>query len=84
MTLTELCTQAYCATDDWERQDNRTRWVMDADSYKQLRAECEAVTGQQTDPGTWVPDPGDTLFAIPIDVRAGGGTPHLKCPPPRW
>jgi hypothetical protein len=76
--LMELCTQAYYATGDWERQDSRTRWVMDLAWYKQVRAAAEATTGRQTDPDTWVPDPGDRLFGIAVNVREDGGEPHLE------
>ncbi len=85
--MMDLCAQAYYATGAWERQHHSTRWVMDLASYKQIRAECEAVTGQHTDPDTWIPDPGDMLFAIRIEVRDQGGEPHLETPavsPPPW
>jgi hypothetical protein len=78
--LVALCTQAYYATGDWERQDSRTRWVMDLGSYKQIRAACEAIPGHHTDPDEWVPDPGDMMFGIAIDVREDGGEPHLETP----
>ena len=78
MDLMDLCALAYAAADDPERQERPGRWVMDLASYEQIRAECEALTGQHTDPDTWVPDPADRLFAIPVDVRDHGGEPHLE------
>lgn len=86
--LLDLCAETYYATGERERYDRRTRWVMDLRRYKQLRADCEAITGHQTDPDTWVPDPGDTMFGIAIEVRDDGGEPHLETPaapqPPAW
>ena len=51
---------------------------MNLSSYRQVRAECEVLTGRQTDPDTWIPDPGDMLFGIFIEVREDGGPPHLE------
>ena len=79
-SMLELCSRAYSATGGRERQDSRTCWVMDLASYKQIRAECEAFNGRRTDPDTWVPDPGDQLFGIRIEVRGHGGGPHLETP----
>jgi len=75
-----LCWRAYYATGDWERQHHLTHWVMDLSHYKQLRAECEARSGDRTDPETWIPDPGAMLLTIAIDGRADGGEPHLETP----
>ena len=55
-----------------------TRWVMDLARYRQLRADCEVYNGRRTDPDTWMPDPGDQLFGIPVEVREDGGVPHLE------
>lgn len=51
---------------------------MDLARYKQLRADCDAFYDRQTDPDTWIPDPGDQLFGIPVEVREDGGVPHLE------
>jgi len=60
------------------------RWVMDLDSYKEVRAACVAAGAIYSpgadDPETWVPKPEDRLFALTIEVRDGGGPPHLE----RW
>lgn len=37
--LQDLCTRAYHATANWERADNRLRWVMSRPWYDRLRAE---------------------------------------------
>ena len=73
-----LCVRVYYAAGVWQRHDPHTRWVMDLGHYKRIRAECEARSGDRTDPETWIPDPGDRLLAIPVDVRADGGEPHLE------
>jgi hypothetical protein len=75
-----LCWRAYAAADPVQLAERHARWVMDLSHYKQIRAAYEARTGHQTDPETWVPDPGDLLLAIPIDVRTDGGEPHLETP----
>jgi hypothetical protein len=82
--LWALCMRAYYAADESQRADRRTRWVMDLDHYKQIRAVSEAYRpdDEKTDPETWVPDPGDVLCRIPIDVRDDGGEPHLETPVP--
>jgi hypothetical protein len=36
--LADLCQRAYDATGNWERQDSRTRWVMDRSWYDRVRA----------------------------------------------
>ena len=76
--ILELCRQAYGTVSDRDLDENRLCWVMDLASYKRVRAECEAVAGRQTDPETWIPDQADMLFAIFIEVREGGGLPHLE------
>lgn len=80
--LWALCMRAYYAADPVQRQDRQTRWVMDLTHYKRIRAASEAYldSEHQTDPETWIPDPGDLLCAIPIDVREDGGEPHLETP----
>jgi hypothetical protein len=80
--LWALCKQAYYDVDPVWRADPRIRWVMDLTHYKQIRAQSEAYSDHQTDPETWMPDPGDLLMAIPIDVREDGGEPHLERLPP--
>jgi hypothetical protein len=81
--LWDRCMRAYHAADPVQLADRRTRWVMDLDHYKQIRAVSEAYKEPEhrTDPETWVPDPGDRLCMIPIDVRDDGGEPHLETPP---
>ena len=79
--LQELIAQAYAVADEWADRAHRARWVMDLSSYKHVRAACEVLTGRQTDPETWVPDPADMLAGIYIEVREDGGEPHLEPPP---
>ena len=76
--ILELCRQAYGTVSARDLDGNRLLWVMNLASYKRLRAECEALTGRQTDPETWIPDQADTLFFIFIEVRDDGGLPHLE------
>lgn len=78
--LWSFCMRAYHAADEAQRTDPRTRWVMDLDHYKRIRAVSEACSEHQADPDTWIPDPGDMLCAIRIDVREDGGEPHLETP----
>ncbi len=82
--LWALCVQAYYAADPAWRAERHTRWVMNLAYYKQIRAVSEAYRpdDEKTDPETWIPDPSDLLMAIPIDVREGGGEPHLERLPP--
>jgi hypothetical protein len=79
-----LCVQAYYAVDPVWRAGSRVRWVMDLGWYKQIRAASEAYldSDEKTDPDTWIPEPGDLLMAIPVDVREDGGEPHLERLPP--
>jgi hypothetical protein len=74
--------RAYHTADPVQLADRRTRWVMDLDHYRAIRAVSEAYldSDHRTDPETWVPDPGDRLCAIHIDVREDGGKPHLETP----
>jgi hypothetical protein len=53
------------------------RWVMDPDSYKQVRAAARAAGAVYTDDAGDDPKPEDRLFGIPVDVRDDGGAPHL-------
>lgn len=76
----DLCMRAYNAATDAQLANRRTRWVMDLSHYKQIRAEVEAISGQHTDPDTWIPTPDDRMFALPIVVRDDGGEPHLETP----
>lgn len=76
--LPELGAQACAVSDEWADRAHRARWVMDLSSYRQVRSACEALTGRQTDPDTWAPDPADMLFGIYIEVREDGGEPHLE------
>ena len=65
----------------WGQLGATHRWVMDLESYREVRAAClaaGAVYPEGDDPEKWVPDPGDQLFAIPVEVRDGGGAPHLE------
>jgi hypothetical protein len=52
-------------------------WVMDLAAYISLRREA----GDESDPATWLPDPGDQVFGIPIEVREGCGDPRIEA---RW
>ena len=70
--------QVYSAAGTWARRPGLARWVMDPGWYKQVRAASEIGTGSRTDPDIWTPDPGDTLFGIPVSVRADGAEPHLE------
>jgi len=54
------------------------RWVMDLDSYRQVRAAARAAGAIYPDDAGDDPKPGDVLFGLPVDVRDGGGAPHLE------
>jgi hypothetical protein len=54
------------------------RWVMDLDSYRQVRAAARAAGAVYPDDAGDDPRPEDVLFGIPVDVRDGGGAPHLE------
>jgi hypothetical protein len=54
------------------------RWVMDPDSYRQVRAAARAAGAVFPDDAGDDPKPEDRLFGIPVDVRDGGGAPHLE------
>ncbi len=56
------------------------RWVMDLDAYKQVRAAARAGGAIYPDDAGDDPAPEDRLFGIPVDVRDGGGAPHLEIP----
>jgi hypothetical protein len=58
----------------------RALWVMDLDSYKQVRATARAAGAVYPDDGVDDPGPEDCLFGVRVDVRDGGGTPHLEIP----
>jgi hypothetical protein len=56
-------------------------WVMDLDAYKQVRAACRAAGAlypEGDDPDDWAPHPEDRLLGLLVDVRDGGGQPHLE------
>ena len=54
------------------------RWVMDPDSYRQVRAAARAAGATYPDDAADDPSPEDRLFGLPVDVRDGGGAPHLE------
>jgi hypothetical protein len=58
------------------------RWVMDLDSYKEVRAACRAAGAiyppGEEDRDEWAPKPEDQLFGLPVEVRDDGGSPHLE------
>jgi hypothetical protein len=54
------------------------RWVMDLDSYRQVRAAARAAGAIFPDDADDDPKPEDVLFGLPVDVRDGGGAPHLE------
>jgi hypothetical protein len=54
------------------------RWVMDLDSYRQVRAAARAAGAIYPDDAGDDPKPEDVLFGLPVDVRDGGGAPHLE------
>ena len=55
-------------------------WVMNLDSYKQVRAAARAAGAVYPDDDAGDPRPEDRLFGVPVDVRDGGGAPHLEIP----
>jgi hypothetical protein len=60
-----------------ERQMWRARWVMDGGAYKAIRA-AGGGDPDDSDPGTWVPSPDETMFGVPITVTENGGQSHLE------
>jgi hypothetical protein len=76
--VSDLCFRVYGAAGAWTARPGAARWVMDLAWYRQVRAASEAATGRRDDPATWIPDPCDLLFGIPVSVRDGGGEPHLE------
>lgn len=75
------CVKTALAADPVQRADRRTRWVMDLTRYRQIRAASEAHSEEKTDLEKWVPESGDLLCGIPVEVREDGGEPHLETPP---
>jgi hypothetical protein len=71
--LIRRCQAAFYASDHRERGTG-VRWVMDLSYYKRLRAS----SGDKTDEELWAPNDADVFFGIPVQVRAGGGQPHLE------
>jgi hypothetical protein len=70
---------AFAAVDPVLRHDPETRWVMDLDWYKRVRAMMMVPIGNDDeDPGKWVPSPQDMLLAIPVTVTDDGGAPHIE------
>ena len=66
---------------DWLELSLRgARWVMDLDSYKQVRAEARSAGAVYADGTDDDPRPEDCLFGVFIEVRDGGGAPHLEYP----
>jgi len=84
MTLQDLyalITREYGNADPLILAGRGYHWVMDLDSYKEVRAACRAagaIYPEGDDPENWVPDPADRLYALPVRVREDGGVPHLE------
>jgi hypothetical protein len=70
VTWAGFCARVYSATPP----RHRGRWVMDLNSYLGLQAEF-MLAGQLQ---SYVPDGVTMLFGMPIEVRDGGGLPHLE------
>lgn len=80
--LRDLYTQMVAEFGDSAAWDLNPRalWVMDLDSYRQVRAAIRAAGAVYPDDDTGDPRPEDCLFGVFIDVRDGGGQPHLEIP----
>ena len=66
---------------DWLELNLRgARWVMDLDAYKEVRAAARAAGAVYLDDAGDDPRPEDCLFGVFIEVRDGGGAPHLEIP----
>ena len=75
--LTDALLQACRETPDWDRV-SRQHWVMDLSWYKRIRREFSIPDDPEPDEEKWAPDPHDTLFGYPMEVREDGGKPHLE------
>ena len=78
--LYALMIREYGDSDYLELNLRGARWVMDLDSYKQVRAAARAAGAIYPDDAADDPALGDCLFGVPVDVREGGGAPHLEIP----
>jgi hypothetical protein len=79
--LYALLVKEYGNRDPFDLPIPAAHWVMDLDSYMQIRrAAREGMPhdDELDDESKWVPDPRDQLFAVPVEVREDGGKPHLE------
>jgi hypothetical protein len=78
--LYALAIREFGGSDYLELNLRGARWVMDLDAYRQVRAAARAAGAIYPDDGTDDPGPEDCLFGVRVDVRDGGGAPHLEIP----
>ena len=76
----ELVTALYAAHPMLRLGSAGTRWVMDLEWYRRVRAEARQAGSDPDgdDPDEWTPDPKDLLIGIPVSVTGDGGRPHLE------
>jgi hypothetical protein len=76
--LYALAIREFGGSDYLDLDQRGVRWVMDLDAYKQVRAAARAAGAIYPDDAADDPSPEDRLFGLPVDVRDGGGAPHLE------
>ena len=76
--LYALAIREFGGSDYLELNLRGARWVMDLDAYKQVRAAARAAVAVYPDDDGDEPRPEDCLFGVFIEVRDGGGAPHLE------
>ncbi len=74
--LYALAVREFGGSDYLELNLRGARWVMDPGAYKQVRAVARAAGAIYPDDGN-DDQPEGYLFGLPVDVRDGGGAPHL-------
>ena len=76
--LYALAIREFGGSDYLELNLRGARWVMDLDAYKQVRAAARAAGAVYPDDDGDEPRSEDCLFGVFIEVRDGGGAPHLE------